>query len=286
LVGDEEVVRKAESKVKAREFIRAGRVEKATKVIDEQLSALSKIMSMGPAGVIHERAERWVDLVSRELTETISPQEGKKLRDRSGAFGRNLLVGATRARDFLLALKRDIGENPKAYFPDAMVARQDASVPARASFETTDQLIIDALQKDLPSAARSYEQALTDLAGVERLSWRGPATDLREALRETLDHLAPDNEVEKQSDYKHEAETDGPTMKQKVRYVLRKRSATSPTEDSTTSAAEAVEATMGTFVRSVYRRSAVSTHTPTDRTEVFRVRDLVRAVLVELLQVR
>ena len=56
-------------------------------------------------------------------------------------------------------------------------------------------MIIGTLTSLLPSSARSYEQAIRDLQSADRLSWRGPATDLRESLRETLDHLAPDADV-------------------------------------------------------------------------------------------
>jgi len=75
-------------------------------------------------------------------------------------------------------------------------------------------------------------------------------------------------------------------MSQKVRYVLGQRglgrSGTKPAED----AAAAVDAAVGSFVRSVYSRSNVSTHTPTDKAEVIRVRDLVRVALTELLEIR
>ncbi|MDP2862635.1 MAG: hypothetical protein Q8N95_07575, partial [Desulfobacterales bacterium] len=53
-----------------------------------------------------------------------------------------------------------------------------------------DTMIIQTLSQIVPSAAFSYQQALQDLYAEQRLSWRGPATDLREALRETLDYLA------------------------------------------------------------------------------------------------
>ena len=51
-------------------------------------------------------------------------------------------------------------------------------------------------------------------------------------------------------------------------------------------AAEAVDELVGAFVRSVYSRSSVSTHTPTDRSEILRIRDWVRLALCELLEVR
>ena len=68
-----------------------------------------------------------------------------------------------------------------------------------------------------------YNQALVDLGGENRLSWRGPAIDLHEALRETLDHLAPDASVMDQPSFKLEKGVSAPTMKQKVRFILRKR---------------------------------------------------------------
>jgi hypothetical protein len=149
-----------------------------------------------------------------------------------------------------------------------------------------DKNIIATLARLVPSAALSYEQALLDLCGDSRLSWRGPATDLREALRETLDQLAPDKEVSAQSGFKQDKECSGPTMKQKVRFVLANRGRSRAAMEAPEQAAVAVEEAVGSFVRSVYTRSNVSTHTPTDKDEVLRVRDWVRVTLCELLEIR
>lgn len=149
-----------------------------------------------------------------------------------------------------------------------------------------DSRIITTLRALVPSAALSYEQALDDLARPERLSWRGPATDLREALRETLDRLAPDKEVTATPGYKPEPDARGPTMKQKVRYILRSRQTSKSISATTEDATRSVDEALGTFVRSVYTRSSVSAHTPTDKDEVLRILDLVRVVLSELLEVR
>ena len=150
--------------------------------------------------------------------------------------------------------------------------------------DAVDRALIGTLQKLLPSAACSYEQAVRDLSGSARLSWRGPATDLREALRETLDHLAPDENVTAQPGFKLETNTCGPTMKQKVRFILRQRGMSTGAIDTPESAIEALEQAVGMFVRSVYSRSSISTHTPTDKNEVLRIRDWVRVVLAELLE--
>lgn len=151
--------------------------------------------------------------------------------------------------------------------------------------DPADRRIINVLHEMLPSAARSYEQAAQDLQLAQRHSWRGPATDLREALRETLDHLAPDAEVLAHPGFKLEPDTTGPTMRQKVRFLFRKRGVGSAATETTEAAVIAVDEAMGRFVRSVYTRSAASTHTPTQRNEVITVRDLVRISLRELLQV-
>lgn len=149
-----------------------------------------------------------------------------------------------------------------------------------------DVRILATLRALVSSAALSYEQALRDLQQTERFSWRGQATDLREALRETLDHLAPDVDVESAAGYKAEPDARGPTMKQKVRFILRSRGVSKGIAAPAENAADAVEEAIGAFVRSVYTRSSVSTHTPTDKEEVLRVLDLVRVVLSELLEVR
>lgn len=155
-----------------------------------------------------------------------------------------------------------------------------------ATKNETDDRIIETLKLLLPSAAMSYEQALRDLAQVERCSWRGPATDLRESLREVLDHLAPDEAIVKAAWFKQEKDTYGPTMRQKVRFVLGSRGAgkaqSAPAEDATV----AVDEVLGRFVRSVYVRSSISTHTPTNKGEVLRLLSLVRVVLSELLEIR
>ncbi len=163
------------------------------------------------------------------------------------------------------------------------------ATPLRSTAETRESLddrIVVTLRALVPSAALSYEQALVDLAQNQRLSWRGPATDLREALREALDHLAPDADVVSSPGFKQEKDTSGPTMKQKVRFILKNRKASKAIAATTEDASAAVDEAVGAFVRSVYTRSSVSTHTPTSKDEVLRVLSLVRVVLAELLEAR
>jgi hypothetical protein len=149
----------------------------------------------------------------------------------------------------------------------------------------TDQLIIETLRDVCPSAAAAYSQALIDLGADQRESWRGPATDLREALRETLDVLAPDDEITKETGFKLERDAHHPTMKQKVRYILKKRETPHGAMAAPESAVQGVEDILGGITRSVYNRTSISTHTATDKKEVVRVHAWVRLVLCDLLEV-
>lgn len=148
-----------------------------------------------------------------------------------------------------------------------------------------DELIVATLDDVCPSASLAYQQALLDLVSVSRFSWRGPATDLREALRETLDVLAPDEDVEGMPGFRLEPDARRPTMKQKVKFILKTRGVSSGAMAPPESAVQGVEDVLGTLTRSVYTRSSVSTHTPTDRQEVARVHAWVRLVLCELLEI-
>ncbi len=152
--------------------------------------------------------------------------------------------------------------------------------------DSVDSQIINTIQAMIPSAALSFHQAINDLRSDDRLSWRGPATDLREALREVLDHLAPDNEVKSMADYKQDKDISGPTMKQKVQFILKNRGVPKAASGSAVAATNTIDEMLGTFVRFVYTRTNVSTHTPTDKNEVLRILGLTRVVLCELLEIR
>jgi hypothetical protein len=149
----------------------------------------------------------------------------------------------------------------------------------------TDQFIIETLREVCPTAAAAYSQALEDLGADKRESWRGPATDLREALRETVDVLAPDEEVAKEPGFKLEKDAHRPTMKQKVRFILKKRGTPHGAMAAPESAVQGVEDILGGITRSVYNRTSISTHTATDKKEVVRVHAWVRLVLCDLLEV-
>ena len=73
----------------------------------------------------------------------------------------------------------------------------------------TERLISDTLSAILPATAASYEQCLLDLGGPSRRSYRGVAHEMREVLRETLDHLAPDPDVMAEANVQRQLELRG-----------------------------------------------------------------------------
>jgi Predicted pPIWI-associating nuclease len=146
-----------------------------------------------------------------------------------------------------------------------------------------DQQTVDKLHTILPSAALSYNQAVLDLGDSTRLSFRGPALELREALRETLDHLAPDGEVTGAPGYIQEEYRNGPTMKQKVRFIL-KRKHSEPSIDAAEKAATAFEEAIANLTRAVYNLSSRAAHVASERRAVVQLRRYVVTILHEIMK--
>jgi hypothetical protein len=154
-----------------------------------------------------------------------------------------------------------------------------------AAFDRQEQSVLDTLRKVSPSAAICYEQGLIDLSNSGRLSWRGTILEFREALREVLDHLAPDREVMAVQGFQLEAGTKGPTMRQKTLFILKSRGSKGSQAEPAQKATQAVEEIVGRLVRSVYDRASTGVHTKVGIVEARQVKNWVTTVLLELLEV-
>jgi hypothetical protein len=147
----------------------------------------------------------------------------------------------------------------------------------------TESAILKTLDQILPTSALSYKQVLHDLAEEGRISYRGTAAELREVVRELLDHLAPDDELLKT--VKLNKDQKRPTMKQKTIFILKTRgigeTGRKPAEDAVT----ALEDSVGSLTRSVYDRGSLATHIATTRTEVRTFKGYADAVLADLLEI-
>jgi hypothetical protein len=158
--------------------------------------------------------------------------------------------------------------------------------PAQSDLEIK---IIGTLTGLVPKAALSYQQAIQDLADITRLSYRGPAAELREVLREVLDHQAPIAEVTKSDGYKPEKDEHGkdrskPTMKQQVRFIFKARDQGSSTRGLAETAVEAVDAIVGGLARSVCNFGSTVTHIAGERQSVVQLKRYVEVVLTHLLE--
>lgn len=137
-----------------------------------------------------------------------------------------------------------------------------------------DEQIISKLDALVPSAVLSYKQAILDLKDDSRVSFRGSALELREALREILDRLAPDSEVIAAPGYVQEQDRAGPTMKQKVRFIMKKKGKRS-SSDAPEQAVTAFEEAIAALTRAVYERSSQATHVASERQTVVQLRRYV-----------
>jgi hypothetical protein len=152
------------------------------------------------------------------------------------------------------------------------------------SYGSVEQRILATLTEMLPDAASSYEQVVVDLATQTRLSWRGTAVEMREVVREVLDHLAPDNAVAQESGFRLERDRISPTMRQKATFVLRSRGLSSSSRRAPQDATAVVDELTAAFVRSTYERGSASAHGAPSREEVERLKMYVDTVLMELLE--
>jgi hypothetical protein len=172
-----------------------------------------------------------------------------------------------------LQRERQIGEN---------LSRK--SIP-KTFLNDQEMVILKTLEKTAPGAALSYRQACIDLAAPDRTAFRGTANDLREALRELLDHLAKDEDVVNLPNFKMEAGQTKPTMRQKVRFILRARGISATAAQVPENAVSSVEEMIGKLARSAYERASLSAHVSSDRGEVRQMKMYVDSILAELLAI-
>ncbi|HZR73097.1 hypothetical protein [Bradyrhizobium sp.] len=154
------------------------------------------------------------------------------------------------------------------------------------SSSENDQKILATLLDLVPSAALSYEQALMDMAQADRVSWRGAAHELREALREVLDRFASPADMEKAGVRKEKNKRGDEiyTMKQKVRFILKNREYNETESAVPENAVNLVEEVIASMTRSTYDRGSLSAHQERGKKECQQVKRYVDVMLHELLE--
>ncbi|MCW2601744.1 MAG: hypothetical protein JWM02_3573, partial [Frankiales bacterium] len=103
--------------------------------------------------------------------------------------------GTNPKKSYVRVLKTLRQSRPSLQSRMHLLEGQARAAPLYASVTRLESGVIATLERMLPRAALSYRQVVADLGGPDRLSYRGTATELREVVREVLDHLAPDESV-------------------------------------------------------------------------------------------
>src|SRR5690606_2854918 len=134
------------------------------------------------------------------------------------------------------------------------------------------------------TVAKSYVQISADIQDSNRVSWAGTAHEIRELISHTLRILAPDEDVTKQSWYKPEKDTSGPTQKQRAIYIHKQRSAGSKEED-VVKHIDVLDEKIANLVRDTYKRASVAAHEYKQQREVKRIFNYFNAFIRDLLDV-
>ncbi|MGA9040800.1 MAG: hypothetical protein WB421_09715 [Terriglobales bacterium] len=195
----------------------------------------------------------------------------------------NLLQLATAQREKEAYLGQIAEVRP--YLLEATIDVMKARGSPRLVLSQTERAILETLAKMRPVTGASYEQALLDIAQGKRVSWRGCATELREVLREAIDHLAPDDKVLGSAGFQLEEGRALPTQKQKVRFILRARKNNSTSVAVAEGSLNTVDESIAALARSTYSRGSASTHATTDASEIRKLKRYVDALLAELLEI-
>jgi hypothetical protein len=155
---------------------------------------------------------------------------------------------------------------------DAAQWTDAATVPVAAA----PQRLLARLERLSPELAASYQQVHRDL-NADRVTFIGPAGEIREVLRAAIHHLAPDADVQQQPWFERGSEP--PYQSERIRYIVQQRS--SP--DAPSEAADLVDERVGRLGRTLYGRTSSAFHTTVQREELMRIVGYVDAILNEIL---
>ena len=161
--------------------------------------------------------------------------------------------------------------------------------PAKSSSGRDEQVALRLRLLD-PDLADSYQQAVQDAEETGRLSYRGPAAELREVLTTALHILAPNPQVEA-TDWYREARRSGarkestPTRAERTKFILRARTKGSAATEAAEAYMISVEERLASLVSATYKRGSSATHGGTERDELLQLFAYINALLLELLPI-
>ncbi len=258
--------------------------------IDKLASALARSGAVNVnSDKLRAQAKEIVQLYFRSVRPQLSARNGELTSSMDAEMQHmlRLAIGRNPKRSYQAVIRNLKRLRPTAESVMLMPAKQSSRLDGGQVFvpSNLEQAILRTLEKLVPTAALSYRQVLQDLHERARVSHRGTAADLREVLREVLDHLAPDDAVEQSPGFKVEDKQTKPTMRQKARFILRARGASDKGIKTSEQSLGIVEDGIAGLARTVYDRGSLGAHLVTTRREVATLKNFADAVLAELLQV-
>jgi hypothetical protein len=160
--------------------------------------------------------------------------------------------------------------------------RAEAVVPARGPLSGRDAAILARLRHLSPALADSLDQALKDLNDQSRLSYVGPAGEVREVMRAAVQLLAPDDEVKKQPWYVgiEQGGKRNPSQAERIRLAVQRQGGT---KDQVKDIDGLVDELVGQIGRRTYTMASSAFHAGTMQARVRKLAGWVFAVLDEIL---
>src|SRR3989442_55347 len=262
------------------------------KDVDSFLKAVARNAAVNiNASELREQGRRIVQRYFREMRPELErlgiKSKTRDALDRPMQVLMRLVTGKNAKASYLAVLGQLRKQRPRTEAErEILLGALSIRRPEDAFASKTDLDIFQTLEKLVPTAAASYHQALQDVQDVERTSWRGAADELRETVREVLDHLAPDALVMKTEGFTLEKDRSRPTMRQKAKFILKARGTPSGAIASTQNAVERIEEGTAALARSVYDRGSMTSHKATTHAEVKTLKLYVDALLTDLLAIQ
>lgn len=245
-----------------------------------------KRITQGERTTIRSVVGAWFSEYQSAFIQVVGDNEQIPAMDEALQDVLRLTLKETPRRTVVRALGRAadrFGENLLIPLSRAYWSQAPARSPAGRDEGTAARL--RQLDSDL---ADSYEQAVRDIEETDRLSYRGPAAELREVVSAVLHKLAPNQQVER-LDWYREARKSGvrteptPTRAERIKFILRSRAKGSATTETAESFMTSVEERLANVVNSTYKRGSAATHGGAERDELVQLLPYINAVLSELL---
>lgn len=234
------------------------------------------VTSRDDARRIRALCEGWIKEYRPQFYATLGQLEQIDKIDNEIAWLRSRCDQRTESEEIRGALRVIARTFRRELLPLYDAARWSSAV----SSTPADGELVERLEALSPALADSYRQATEDLHDESRRTFLGPASELREVLRGTVDLLAPDdNTIKGELWFKgHEGK---PTQAERIRAILQSKDRA----EQPIRASVIVDEAVGAVGRMTYTRASASVHVTrkAERDEVLKIQQWVNVVLNELL---